>query len=73
MSDSFVTTHTVSLQAPLSVGFFREECWSRLPFSTLEALPHLRIEPVSPVSQVDSVKGRKWQLTPIFLPGIFHG
>jgi len=53
VSNSFVTPQTVSLQAPLSMGFFRQEHWSGLPFSTLEVLPHLKIEPVSPVSQVD--------------------
>ena len=33
--------------------FFSQEYRSGLPFSALEVLPHLRIEPVSPVSQVD--------------------
>ena len=35
------------------MGFFSQEYRSGLPFSALEVLPHLRIEPVSPVSQVD--------------------
>ena len=28
----FVTTWTVACQAPLSVGFSRQECWNGLPF-----------------------------------------
>ena len=32
VSDSFVTPRTVAHQAPLSVGFPRQECWSGLPF-----------------------------------------
>ena len=32
MSDSFVTTWTVAPQAPLSMGFPRQEYWSGLPF-----------------------------------------
>ena len=32
MSDSFATPWTVACQAPLSVGFSRQEYWSGLPF-----------------------------------------
>ena len=32
MSDSFVTPWTVACQAPLSMGFSRQEYWSGLPF-----------------------------------------
>ena len=32
MSDSFATLQTVAHQAPLSMGFFRQEHWSWLPF-----------------------------------------
>ena len=38
---------TVVRQAPLSVEFSRQECWSGLPFSTLGDLPNARVEPVS--------------------------
>ena len=31
-SDSFLTPWTIAHQAPLSMGFSREECWSVLPF-----------------------------------------
>ena len=32
MSESFVTSWTVACQAPLSMGFPRQEYWSGLPF-----------------------------------------
>ena len=32
VSDCFETPGTVAYQAPLSMGFFRQECWSGLPF-----------------------------------------
>ena len=42
------TPWTVALQAPLSMGFSREEDWSGLPFSSPEDLPNPEIEPASP-------------------------
>ena len=47
VSDSFVTPWTVALQAPLSVEFSRQECWSGLWFPSWGALPHPVIEPTS--------------------------
>ena len=41
------TPWTVAHQAPLSMGFFRQEYWSRLPFSTPGGLPNPGIEPMS--------------------------
>ena len=41
---------TVAHQAPLFMGFSRQEYWSGLPFLTAEALPNPGIESVSPVS-----------------------
>ena len=35
MSDSFATQRTVAHQAPLSMGFPRQEYWSGLPFPSL--------------------------------------
>ena len=46
----FVTPWTAAHQAPLSVGFSRQEYWSGLPFSSPGALPDPGIEPASPVS-----------------------
>ena len=39
-----------SPQAPLSTGIFRQEYWSRLPFSFPGDLPDSRTEPASPAS-----------------------
>ena len=50
----FATPWTVALQAPLSMGFSRQEYWSELPFPPPGDLPDPRIEPVSPATQVDS-------------------
>ena len=44
----FVTPWTVALQAPLSMGFPRQEYWSGLPFSSPGHLPHPGIKPASP-------------------------
>jgi len=46
----FVTPWTVACQAPLSVGFSRQEYWSGLPFPPPGDLPNPGIEPISPVS-----------------------
>ena len=44
----FVTLWTLSHQAPLSMGFFRQEYWSRLLFPTPGDLSYPGIEPASP-------------------------
>ena len=49
MTHSFVTPWTVACQAPLSMGFSRQECWSGLPFPSPGDLPGPGIEPTSPV------------------------
>ena len=46
----FVTPWTVALQAPLSMGFSRQEYWSGLPCPAPGDLPDPGIEPLSPVS-----------------------
>ena len=48
----------VACQAPLSVGFFRQEYWSGLPFPPRRNLPNPRMEPESlksPALQVGSL------------------
>ena len=42
-----MTVWTVAFQAPLSMGFYRQEYWSGLPFPPLEDLPHPGIELLS--------------------------
>ena len=44
----FVTPWTVAYQAPLSVGFSRQEYWTGLPFPSPGELPNPGIEPGSP-------------------------
>ena len=46
---------TVPHEVLLSMGFSRQEYWSGFPFSFLEDLPDLEIEPGSPVLQADSL------------------
>ena len=46
----FATPWTIALQAPLPMGFSRQEYWSGLPFSSPGDLPNPGIEPVFPAS-----------------------
>ena len=46
----FATPWTVPRQAPLSMGFPRQEYWSGLPFPSPGDLPNPGIEPRSPAS-----------------------
>ena len=46
----FVAPRTVAHQAPLSMGFSRQQYWSRLPFPTPGGLPDPGIKPESSVS-----------------------
>ena len=45
----------VTGQAPLPMGFSRQEYWSGLPFPSPGDLPNPRVEPGFPALQVDSV------------------
>ena len=54
MSDS-ATPQTVALQAPLSMGFSRQDDWSGLPCLPPGDLPNPGIEPRSPALQADSL------------------
>ena len=45
---------TVACQAPLSMGFSRQECWSGLPFPSPGDLPDPGVKPRSPALQADS-------------------
>ena len=50
----FATPWTVAYQAPLSMGFPRQEYWNGLPFPSPGDLPNPGIEPGSPALQADS-------------------
>ena len=93
----FATPWMVACQAPRSMGFSRQECWSGLPFPSPEDLPNPGIELRSPALQADTLVAqtvkrlpamqktwvspwvgkvfwrRKWQSTPVLLPGKSHG
>ena len=51
----FATPWTVAYQAPPSMGFSRQECWSGLPFPSPGDLPDPGIKPGSPVLQADAL------------------
>ena len=48
MSNSFTTPWAVACQAPLSMGFPRQEYWSGLPFPFPGDFPNLGVVPASP-------------------------
>ena len=58
---TLVTSWIVTRQAPLSMGFPRQEYWSGLPFPPSGDLPDPGIEPRSPAPQANSL--------PILKPG----
>ena len=51
----FATPWTVAYQAPPSMGFSRQECWSGLPFPSPGDLPDPRTEPGSPALRADAL------------------
>ena len=51
----FVTPWTVTCQAPLSMGFSRQEYWSGLPFPSPGYLPDPAIEAGSQALQADAL------------------
>ena len=51
----FATPWTVAYQAPLSMGFSRQECWSGLLFPSLGDLPDPGFEPRSSALQADTL------------------
>ena len=51
----FATPWTIVYQAPPSMGFSRQECWSGLPFPSPGDLPDPGIEPGSPALQADAL------------------
>ena len=57
----FVTLWIVACQAPLSVGFYRQEYWSGLPCPPPWDLPDPGIEPRSPILQAESLPLSHWE------------
>ena len=52
---TLVTPWTVAYQAPLSMGFSRQEYWSGVPFPSPGDLPNPGIEPSSPTLWADAL------------------
>ena len=63
----FATPWTVAYQAPLSMGFSRQEYWSGLPFPSPGDLPDPGIEPRSPALEADALTseppGKPWDIS----------
>ena len=53
----FATTWTVARQAPLSMGFSRQEYWNEPPFPSPGDLPNAGIKPMDPLPLSQVVKG----------------
>ena len=51
----FATPWTTAHQAPLFMGFPKQEYWNGLPFPFPGDIPDPGIQPVSPALQVDSL------------------
>ena len=67
---SLVTPWTVAHQAPLSMGFPRQEYWSGLPFPSPEDLFPTQGEPGSPALQADSLPIQSPGKPPQKMPGL---
>ena len=65
VSDSFATPWIVAHQAPLSMGFPRQEFWSGLPFPPPGDFPDPGIEPGSP-----ALAGRLFTAKPFQKPHV---
>ena len=70
----FATPWTVARQAPLSMGFSRQEYWSGLPFPSPGDLLDPGIKPTSPALQTDALtseppgnKPMEWLYSPFYL------
>ena len=61
----FGTPWTIACQAPLSMGFSRQEYWSGLPFPSPGDLPNPGTEPRSPALHADALSSEP--------PGKPHG
>ena len=76
MSDSLQTESlsgllpvwTVACQAPLAMGFSRQELWSGLPFPSPGGLPDPRIKPESPTLQAVSLPSEPLENPKSFIP-----
>ena len=58
---------TVAYQAPLSVGFSKQEYWSGLPFPSPGDLPDPGIKPGSPALQADALPSKPPGNVPVYI------
>ena len=72
----FATLWTIAHQVPLSMGFFRQEYWSGLPYplvaqrvKNLSTVQETQVQSLGP----DDHWRMEWLPTPVFLPGESHG
>ena len=71
----FAIPWTVALQAPLTMGFPRQECWSGLPFPPPRDLPNPLIQPLSLTFPALAEAGRffmKWYEFILSLPALLQ-
>ena len=69
----FATLWTVASQAPLSMGFSKEEYWSGLPFPSPGDFPNPGIEPGSPALQADTLSSGPQGSSPLGLHNLESG
>ena len=68
----FVTPWTIAYQAPLSLGFSRQEYWSGLPFPSPGDLLYPGIEPRSPALWADALSTKPpWKPNYIYIYNIY--
>ena len=67
MPDSFETSWTVAHQAPLSMGFARQEYWRGLPCPSPGDLPKPGIKPMAP-----TLAGRFFATEPLGKPAHYN-
>ena len=61
LSRVFATPWTVAYQAPPSMGFSRQEYWSRVPFPSPGDLPNPGMELRSPALQADALPSEPYK------------
>ena len=66
----FATLWTIASQVPLSRGFCRQECWSRVPCPPPGDLPHPRIESTSLTSP--ALAGRFFTIIFVVVHSLSH-
>ena len=62
LTPASMTLRSIALQAPLSMGFSRQEYWSDFPFPPPEDLPDPGIEPESPALTGGFLPLHTWEL-----------